>query len=153
MMEMSERCLPRLTSMSSISKCQESEPQAGKTLFIEPLKWIEPLGSREGALRTDDRTCRSLLTGRTAPAFGRASTATWLPAFKRSHPISMVLICAYQRCLVKQFWYWFGLNTHVFRLEFILFYKHNSLHVSWSKSCAKQAIIFLKLAPLSKVLN
>ena len=31
MMEMSGRCLPRLTRMSNMSKCQESEPQAGQT--------------------------------------------------------------------------------------------------------------------------
>jgi hypothetical protein len=37
MMEMSERCLLRLTRMSSMSKCHESEPQACTFLFIEPL--------------------------------------------------------------------------------------------------------------------
>jgi hypothetical protein len=36
MMEMSRRCLLRISSMSSMSKCQESEPQAGTFLFIEP---------------------------------------------------------------------------------------------------------------------
>jgi hypothetical protein len=37
MMEMSGRCLLRLTRMSSMSKCQEGEPQAGQTLFIDGL--------------------------------------------------------------------------------------------------------------------
>ena len=37
MMEMSGRCLLRLTRMSSMSKCQESEPQAGQELYIVPL--------------------------------------------------------------------------------------------------------------------
>ena len=36
MMEMSERYLLRLTRMSSMSKCQDSEPQAGTFLFMEP---------------------------------------------------------------------------------------------------------------------
>ena len=36
-MEMSGRCLLRLTKMSSMSKFQESEPQAGYGLFIEHL--------------------------------------------------------------------------------------------------------------------
>jgi hypothetical protein len=53
MMEMSGRYLLRLTRMLSMSKCQESEPQAYQTLFIELLKRIESLGSRESALRTD----------------------------------------------------------------------------------------------------
>ena len=35
MMEMSGRCLFRLTRISSMSKCQESEPQAGHHLFIK----------------------------------------------------------------------------------------------------------------------
>jgi hypothetical protein len=35
MMEMSERSLPRLTRMSSMSKYQKSEPRAGQTLFID----------------------------------------------------------------------------------------------------------------------
>ena len=43
MMEMSGRCLLKLTKMSSMSKCQESEPQSGTFLFIvSRLK--EPLG-------------------------------------------------------------------------------------------------------------
>ena len=46
MMEMSGRCLLRLTRMSSMSKCQESEPQAGQELFIGPPWLREPLGSR-----------------------------------------------------------------------------------------------------------
>ena len=58
MMEMSGRCLLRLIRMSTMSKCQESEPRASQILFIEPLKQIEPLESREGALRTD-RTWQS----------------------------------------------------------------------------------------------
>ena len=36
-----------------MSKCQEYEPRTGQTLFIDPLKQIELLESREGALRTD----------------------------------------------------------------------------------------------------
>jgi hypothetical protein len=35
-MEMSGRCLLRLTRMSSMSKCQEKWAQAGQELFIEP---------------------------------------------------------------------------------------------------------------------
>jgi hypothetical protein len=53
MMEMSGRYLLRLIRMLSMSKCQESEPQACQTLFIEFLKRIESLRSRESALRTD----------------------------------------------------------------------------------------------------
>ena len=37
MMEMSGRCLLRLTRMSSMSKCQESDPQVGQELYIVPL--------------------------------------------------------------------------------------------------------------------
>ena len=43
MMETSGRCLLRLTRMSSMSKYQESEPQAGQTLFIDTPNEIEPL--------------------------------------------------------------------------------------------------------------
>ena len=57
-MEMSVRCLLRLTRMSSMSKCQERYLGAGQTLFIDILKRIEPLESRWGVLRTD-RTCPS----------------------------------------------------------------------------------------------
>ena len=33
---MSGRCLLRLTGMSSMLECQESEPKAGQQLFISP---------------------------------------------------------------------------------------------------------------------
>jgi single-stranded DNA-specific DHH superfamily exonuclease len=46
-----------------MSKCQESEPQADQTLFIELLKRIEPLGSKEGALCAD-RTRRAIVRSR-----------------------------------------------------------------------------------------
>jgi hypothetical protein len=43
MTEINESGLLRLTRMSSMSKCQESEPQASHALFIDPLRQIESL--------------------------------------------------------------------------------------------------------------
>jgi hypothetical protein len=56
--EMSGRCLLKLTRMLEMPKCIESEPQASQTLFIKPLKRIEPLGRKGSSLRVD-RTRRS----------------------------------------------------------------------------------------------
>jgi hypothetical protein len=36
MMEMSERCLLRLTRMSNLSKYKEDEPRAGQGMFKDP---------------------------------------------------------------------------------------------------------------------
>jgi hypothetical protein len=76
-MEMSERCLLRLTRMSSKSKCQESEPQAGHHLFIDVSKQIKPLEPERGALRTN----RTRQSDAPEPASGRRSCAT-CPHFK-----------------------------------------------------------------------
>jgi hypothetical protein len=78
MMEMSVRCLFRLTKMSSMSKCQERKPQAGQHLFIEWLK--ESL-----ACAGSTRRC---------PASGWPSLVSqWsphVPPFNFVHRISMV---------------------------------------------------------------
>jgi hypothetical protein len=74
MMEMSGRCLPRLTRMLGMSKYQESEPHAGQTLFIDAPKGIEPLGSHCSSSR-GDRTRRSIVTRHTPPASSRRITA------------------------------------------------------------------------------
>jgi hypothetical protein len=52
-MEMSGRCLLRLTRMSSMSKCQEGEPWSRANTIYRALKEIEPLGSVVGSLRRD----------------------------------------------------------------------------------------------------
>jgi hypothetical protein len=75
MMEMSGRCFLRLTRMSSMSKCQESEPQVDQTLFIDVPKRIEPLEPRWGVLRSD-RTRWSGWPDAPNPASGRGSHAT-----------------------------------------------------------------------------
>ena len=51
MKEMSGRCLLRLTRMSRMLECQESEPQAGQTRIYKPLKQIEPLALSLGLTR------------------------------------------------------------------------------------------------------
>jgi hypothetical protein len=55
---MSERCLLRLTRISSMSKCQEREPQTSTFLFIEPKTNIAVGSSRANqTLRSDTTLC------------------------------------------------------------------------------------------------
>jgi hypothetical protein len=73
-MEMSGRCLLRLTRMTNMSKYQERCLGAGQTLFLDVPKRIEPLELRRGALCTD-WTCQSGWLDVPEPAFGHGSSA------------------------------------------------------------------------------
>ena len=73
MKEMSGRCLLRLTRMSSMLECQESEPQAGQHVFKSPSN-KQSIGSFTGQT-TESPDAQRVTIGRSNPASGAPEEA------------------------------------------------------------------------------